>query len=452
MSRLPMRVQVALTFTATTAVLLAMLGWVLYRSMEGALESQARDRLAAQLTSLERLPAAAQPAAVTALAPPVFAQLLTPAGRVTAASAQVPEAVLPGDRVRSTGPGDEDDIAVHLAGQREPEQTMVLVRAEKGRFLVVGTSREDLLDTLQTMLTTLLLGCVVALALAAALGYVVAGAALRPVDRMRVQAARISSDATGERLPLPATHDEIQTLGATLNEMLGRLEEGLVRERRFVAEAGHELRTPLALLRMEIDLALAGNRSEGELVEALTSAGEEVDRLTRLSSDLLTLSSGSAPSLADRVEVSELLDAVASRSRPAFAGARRNLSVETERRMFVRGDRDRLDRALTNLVDNALGHGAGDVTLCAHATLGAAGVATVRIQVRDTGNGAPVSFPDQPLEAFTRGSATRHSRGNGLGLSIVRAIVSAHGGALSIETDADGTVVTLDLPQVAPLT
>lgn len=447
MSRLPMRVQVALTFAATTAVLLAMLGLVLYRSMEGALEGQARARLAAQLTALDEVPPADRAAAVAAMTPPVFAQLLTPTGDVVAASAQVPVPMLSGRELRGTGTGGEDDVAVHLAGQREPEQAMVLVRSDGGRFLVVGTSREDLLDTLQTMLTTLLLGCLVALALAAALGYVVAGTALRPVDRMRVRAARISSDATGERLPVPATRDEIQRLGDTLNEMLDRLEHGLERERRFVAEAGHELRTPLALLRMEIDLALEGHRSEGELVEALRSAGEEVDRLTRLSADLLALRSGpTAEPVREPMDVSELLRTVASRALPAFRAAGRSLVVDVPHPVQVEGDRDRLDRALTNLLDNALRHGAGDVVLSARAAAG-----TVHVEVRDAGGG--VEWPAGPLDPFTRAPGARIGAGNGLGLTIVRTIVDAHGGQVRLEsTVSEGTVVTLDLPQAAPLT
>ena len=450
MARLPLRVQVALAFTATTAVLLALLGLVLYRSLEGVLEGQARDRLAAQLTALDEVTPAEQPAAVAAMAPPVFAQLLTPSGRVVAASAEVPDALVTGDQPGTGHAAREADVAVHLAGQKEPEQAMLLVREDAGRLLVVGTSREDLLDTLQTMLTRLLLGGLGALLLSGGLGYVVAGAALRPVDRMRRRAARISADATGERLPLPRTRDEIHRLGVTLNEMLDRLEEGLARERRFVAEAGHELRTPLALLRMELDLALAGKRTEDELLVALRSAGEEVDRLTRLSEDLLALRGGSEPPpAAERVDVATLLEAVASRSRPAFAAAGRSLDVAVRGRLTVEGARDRLDRALTNLVDNALRHGAGDVSLSARA----AADDCVQIQVRDAGNGTSLDVPDRPLDPFTRGSAGRTAGGSGLGLSIVRAIVGSHGGALTFDSDAaEGTVVTLDLPRAGPLT
>ena len=443
MRRPPLRVQVALAFTATTAVLLAILGVVVYHALEDSLEDQARTRLTTQLEALRRLDPAEQPAAVSATAPPVFAQLLTGSGRVVAASPDVPAAVLSRRELAAAGQRRELEVGVPLAGKAEPEQALLVVEADGGRVLVVGTSREDLVDTLQTMLTTLLLGCAGALVLAAGLGYVLAGTALRPVDRMRRQAARISADRSDERLPVPPGRDEVHRLGTTLNAMLDRLEEGLARERRFVAEAGHELRTPLALLRMEIDLALAAHRSEEELVAALRSAGEEVDRLTRLSEDLLRLATDGSARTTGRLDVGELLAAAADRARPAFATAGRVLHVEVDGTPAVDGDRDQLDRALTNVIDNALRHGGGDVWLAA-----AADSATVRLEVRDAGAGA--ALPDRPLAPFTRSSTARTVTGNGLGLAIVRSIVEAHGGAILLDSSAEGTAVTLTLPLARP--
>ena len=163
----------------------------------------------------------------------------------------------------------------------------------------------------------------IALLLAAFAGYRLAGAALRPVESMRREAAAISSETSGRRLSVPEARDEVRRLGETLNEMLERLDEGLLRERRFVADAGHELRTPLALLRTELELALRGERSHEELKDALRSATEEVERLIRLSEGLLALErSGWAELRLEELDARELLDGVARRfaSRAAAAG------------------------------------------------------------------------------------------------------------------------------------
>src|SRR3954452_1138464 len=119
---------------------------------------------------------------------------------------------------------------------------------------------------------------------------------------MRARAEEISTAAPDERLPVPATRDEVARLGKTLNEMLARLGDALERERAFVADASHELRTPLAILRTELELALAQGRSPEELRAALASAAEETDRLTQLSEDLLTIAQTERGELPLRLE------------------------------------------------------------------------------------------------------------------------------------------------------
>src|SRR5207253_5266995 len=125
--------------------------------------------------------------------------------------------------------------------------------------------------------------------LATLAGYLLAGLALRPVESMRRRAAAISAETPGERLPVPGSRDELERLGATLNEMLERLEDALEREREFVADAGHELRTPLALLRTELELALRQARTADELRAAVRRSSHEADRLAQLAEDLLLI-------------------------------------------------------------------------------------------------------------------------------------------------------------------
>jgi phosphoglycolate phosphatase-like HAD superfamily hydrolase len=175
--------------------------------------------------------------------------------------------------------------SVTLADEPEPETALLLARRHGDQVVVVGTSREDISDALQGVLTQLLIGGPLLLVLASAAGYLVAGAALRPVGRMEREAAQISAQRSAERLPLPTADDELRRLGVTLNAMLDRLDAALQTERRFVAEASHELRTahrarprpvPAALARgapRRPALGQRGGRTPDQVVRAAPPAG-----------------------------------------------------------------------------------------------------------------------------------------------------------------------------------
>jgi signal transduction histidine kinase len=220
--------------------------------------------------------------------------------------------------------------------------------------------------------------------------------------------------------------------------MLGRLEAGLERERGFVADASHELRTPLALLQAELELALRRPRSREELEQALRSAAGETDRLVRLAEDLLVLARSDQGRLAIRREplpADELLAGVAGR----FGGG---VAVVPPRGVELVGDRDRLEQALGNLVDNALRHGGGSATLSAVVQDG-----TVELHVRDEGAGFPPEFLPRAFERFSRPDDARSGGGAGLGLAIARAIAEAHGGSAgAANAGARGADVWLALP------
>ena len=235
--------------------------------------------------------------------------------------------------------------------------------AENTRDVVDARGDRD--ETLDTLLVLFLVGGPVALAAATFAGWLLAGAALRPVEAMRRRAAEISADTTGERLPVPRSEDEIHRLATTLNEMLERLDAGLLRERRFVADASHELRTPLSLLRTELELALRRPRTPEEHEAALRSVAEEVDRLVRLAEGLLLLAHrGGGRDPAGAHPVRELLESVARR----FGKPRRRRVDDTLGE--VEADRLRLEAALGNLVENALRHGAPPIRLEADAGRG----------------------------------------------------------------------------------
>lgn len=431
MDRLPLRLRVTAGFALTALTVLLGLGAFLYLRVDDSLTDQSREVLGARLETLARLPVDERNEAVRGLTGRSFGQVLASDGEVTASSPQL-EGPLLGTGQLNGAEGSTTFVEqdVWLAAEDEAEASLLAFRVVDGEYLVVGSSQEVAEDALAGLLTQLALGIPLAVALASAVGYAVAGSALRPMEGMRRGAAMISATSSGDRLPLPRADDEVRRLGLTLNGMLDRLEEGWQRERRLYREAGHELRTPLALLRMELDLALSRDRSHDELLAALRSTSEEVDRLTSLSEDLLSRSqSGSdAPLRATEVDVASLLAAVRNRFAPAAAVSGRRVVLRLDGPLAVRGDATRLDRALTNLVDNALRHGTGDVELAGEAVDG-------RVVVRVSDDGP----------------ATPGERGHGFGLAIAEEVAHDHGGSLRVEAGgrATPTVVRLELPRSA---
>jgi signal transduction histidine kinase len=320
-----------------------------------------------------------------------------------------------------------------------------LLAARAGEMtVVVGASLDDRDETLASLLTLLLIGGSVALLLASAAGYWVAGSALRPVEAMRRRAAEISAGDPGERLPVPPADDELGRLGTTLNRMLGRLEAALERERRFVDDASHELRTPLALHRAELELALRYGDDPDALRGAIASAIEEVDRLVALAEALLVVARSGEEGLAlaiEPVSVDSLFTTILDRFRARAAHSDRSLRVHGGGGLEVAGDRMRLEQALTSLVDNALRHGAGEVSLSADSRDG-----RVTIHVTDQGPGFPEGFLPHAFERFTRADPARGRGGAGLGLAIVEAIAGAHGGKVQARNANAGADVSIELP------
>jgi two-component system, OmpR family, sensor kinase len=416
MSQLPIRLRLSLAFAGAMTILLAALGVFLYVGLEHSLDEQIDANLRAQAD------AAATGAVV--VEEETITQILAPSGEVVR-----------GFRTPLAEPATQRHYEERdVRGLDDGPFRLLLVPAAGGRTIVAGASLEERNEALNGLLAAFLLGGPIALALSTLLGYLLAGALLKSVESMRRRAAEISADTPGERLPLPPARDEIFLLGSTLNEMLGRLEEGLARERRFVADASHELRTPLALLRAELELALRRPRSADELRAALDSAAEEVERLARLADDLLVLARADEHGLAlqrEPIEVRELLETVAGR----FGDGVEVYAVDGE---TLLGDRLRLEQALGNLVDNARRHGAGTVRLDAELKAD-----RIELRVSDEGPGFPPGFLAHAFERFTRADEARERGGAGLGLAIVDAIARAHGG----RAHAANASVTIELPR-----
>jgi signal transduction histidine kinase len=218
--------------------------------------------------------------------------------------------------------------------------------------------------------------------------------------------------------------------------MLARLEAAIEHERRFLADASHELRTPLALLRTELELALRRPRSRDELELALRSAADETERLTRLAEDLLLIARadrGSLPIRREPVSARDLLADVAERFAARAAEDGREVAVEPGPDAVLDADPVRLEQAVGNLVDNALIHGRGRVTLAVVVR-----PEQVELHVRDEGAGFTPEFRARAFDRFSRADDARSPGGTGLGLAIVELIATAHGGTASVANCAGG--------------
>jgi signal transduction histidine kinase len=449
MRRLPIRLRLTLPFALAMALVLAGLGAFLYVRVASTLLAAVDQDLRGQTAELiaragdEQRPlldrdATNGPSLAELVGPDGRVERASPAGLAALVDARVREEVAGGGAVRltvDTPPGVRGDARWRLRA----------VRAPGGGVLVAGRSLGSREESLDRLGHELVLAAPAALLLATLAGYLLAGAALRPVEAMRRQAEAIGASTPGRRLPVPPAQDELSRLARTLNDMLGRLEAALQHERRFVSDASHELRTPLALLRTELELALRRTRSRDELEEAVRSAAEETERLSKLAEDLLLIArydQGSVPLRREPVSAHELLDAVARRFSARAGALGRAVEVEPDD-ATLDADPARVEQALGNLVDNALVHGGGAVTLFARPFPD-----RVELHVADEGAGFPAGFAERAFERFSSADEARSRGGAGLGLAIVRSVAAAHGGTAEAGArNGSGADVWIALPR-----
>ena len=445
MSRLPIRVRLTAAFALAMVVVLAAAGLFVYVRLEDDLDESID-------AGLQTRAAAAASGQAAAGAPDDgeegFAQLLNPAdGSVIDASGGAREPVLTPEELMLAAAGDERTVERSVPGIEGTARILFgpADAPQAGSVVAVGQSLDDRDETLAGLAASFAIGGPIAVALASLLGYALAAAGLRPVEAMRRRASSISLEAKKEeRLPLPPARDEIRRLADTLNEMLDRLHRSFERERRFVADAGHELRTPLAVIKAELEGALRGGPHDPQVREALVAALEECDALAQLADDLLVVARSGDGDLAVRLEsvsAAQLLSGTERRFADRARERGRAIRVEADGDLRVEADELRIRQALGNLVDNALRHGEGDVVLRAEAE-----GEVVVLLVSDAGPGFPPEVAGRAFERFARGDLARTRGGTGLGLAIVRAIAEAHGGRAEIAGGSGGTTVQMVLP------
>jgi signal transduction histidine kinase len=341
------------------------------------------------------------------------------------------------------------DVGSLLPSSDRPYRVVVArVTTPQGAVVVASAiSRRKHDEALRELLLQLAIADLATLIAASLVGYGVARAALTPVERYRLAAERADGAPV---LPVAeGKDDEVTRLGHTFNALLSRISAANERERQFLADASHELRSPLSVMRAELEMALLRPRAPAEARAALESLQDQMERLIGISDALLDLEEvrASGVSAGERVDLEQLMAQLADRYTDKAAAQDRRIvtaldpptgaaAVSTPE-VSVDGNRHWLDVALRNLVSNALRYGAGTITLSATQS-----AHTTRVTVSDEGIGFPPEFVDKAFDRFSRAETSRTSGGTGLGLALVRAVAEAHGGTATIS----GASVTLDLP------
>jgi two-component system OmpR family sensor kinase len=437
LSRLPLRVRLVVGFVGAMLVVLVGAGAFVFWRVQYALDHRLDQDLASQTSDLRQAAAHQDPA--TALASlrdeGREAQLLSADGAVLASGTGIADGrqLLSAEQARRATRGEVRTGRGYLFSPRGRHRRVLAVPVHGAGPTAVAVSavRLDQRDeALRELLAQLTIANLLALALASLVGYRLARAALDPVERYRAQAERIAQGATGVRLDVPAEPaDEITRLGSTLNAMLDAQERSAARQRQFIDDASHELRTPLSTLALEIDLALRKPRSAEEYEATLRRLATSSGQLAELADTLLTLGAlGSATPNARDIAVEDALAVAAARARDQMlAKSSPRLVVDVPSELLVRADAALLDRALGNLADNAVRYGDGTITITASQS-----GATIVISVHDEGAGISPDFLEHAAERFRQDEASRTGEGAGLGLSLVDAIATAHGGQLRI--------------------
>jgi heavy metal sensor kinase len=319
-----------------------------------------------------------------------------------------------------------------------------------GRYVIeVGASNREIERVLHGLLLAIAIGLPVVVTIAIAGGYLLMRRALRPVDEITRSAERITSRNLSERLPASKTGDEIERLSVGLNRMIARLDESFQHIHRFSADASHELRTPLTILRGELEAAVQQPQITPELRETLGSALEETERLSRIVESLMAiarLDAGEAKVERAHFDLAELTSGTTEQMRLLAEDKNIALRCEAKQHVRVEGDRSRLKQVIVNLVDNAIKYtpAGGHVGVKVYASNGC-GV----LEVNDNGVGIPAEALPHIFERFYRvdKARSRQMGGAGLGLSIIKAIVTAHGGQVKVESvEGKGSRFLVELP------
>jgi signal transduction histidine kinase len=322
------------------------------------------------------------------------------------------------------------------------EDFLVAARRVGGSVVYVAASLEPVNETVGTVDRILTIGVPMVLLAVGITSWLVMGRALHPVEAMRAEVAEITAHDLSRRVPEPKVDDEIARLARTMNEMLGRLQSAADRQRRFVADASHELQSPLAAVRTTLEVGLAD--AEGtDWRTTVNDVLDEQERMERLVQDLLFVARADERLSPVREELVDLDDLVLDEALRVRSRGRVRVNLASLSGGQVAGDADQLLRVIRNLFGNAERHARTtvDVGLRTHDS-------AVELLVSDDGDGIPPADRTRVFERFTRldNARARSEGGAGLGLAIAKEIVDAHGGTIAVLDSAHGTRIAVRLP------
>ena len=362
-------------------------------------------------------------------------------------------------------PVNSDAVAKSLAGESVsyrarggPEAEVMRLQTfsifREGRavgVLEVGQSEDDVSETLAILVWIMGIAYPLTLLLASLGGVFLAGRALAPVDEITSLARRLSAGGLGQRLNLPPSNDELGRLAQTFDEMIARLDEAFRRQRQFAADASHEMRTPLTIIKGQIDVSLQMERNPVVYREVLQGVNEEVDRLIRLAGSLLTLTradAGQIPLMMEIIDVGDIVAGILDQVRPAAEAKQVNLQFSGGPPASIQADEDLLLQLMLNLVDNAVKYtpSGGWVNVGWTANDG-----QVTLRVADNGVGIQEEHHQYIFDRFYRVDKARGRAegGVGLGLAISRWITEAHDGRIWVDSaPGEGSTFTVVLPAV----
>ncbi len=441
-TRLSLRARVTLVAAFMVAAGLAAAATALVLSLQaglvGGLDDAAPARAEDAAAALRR---GDLRAAVSTVGVDSLVQVLAADGTVLAASpgldAGAPVVASP----VAAGTRQQPDVSIAERDAR------VLTRTTAGgRTIVVVSPLSDVQESTAQLIRRLLIGGPVLLALMSAAVWQLVGYTLRTVEGLRDQVAQLSTAGLDRRVAVPAARDEVRQLAMTMNDLLDKLQAAATAQRRFVADAAHELRSPLAALQTRLEVSQRAADPAGWQRAAPVLVGD-AERLGRLIDDLLALARlDESPRLRAPVPVDldEVVFAEVARLRTPGGIV---LDTRAVSAALLQGDPDLVRRIIANLLGNAVRHATGRVRVAVSTLDG-----QIELVVADDGPGIPAAERERVFERFHRLDAARarDAGGSGLGLAIVREAVRAHGGSVTIHDDRPGAVVTVWLPQNQP--
>jgi signal transduction histidine kinase len=445
------RLRLAVVFAVASALVFALGSWLFIAELSSSLLGSIDSQLAVRLDQAPRYlatPGGAVPAAGSPAPGEYVVQIIDSSGRVRGASADAGTTPMLSAGELTQARHHRLLLTNSVEGERERLMAAPLAQ-HLGWVVVAGVSLEAFDGTLSNVTRELLIAGAIFVAAAGLGAYGLARAALSPVERMRREVAALSERDEAPGVQVPRTRDEIAALARTMNQLLGRLQRALARQRALVADASHELRTPFAVLRGELELAGRPGRSRTELAAAVARASDEVARLARITEQLLFLARSDEDRIQPRLEptnIRALLTRSAEHAASRASSAGVWCQVEAPAELAADLDPDRIREAIDNLVDNALRFAPAGTPIVISARVVSADLV---IEVSDSGPGFQPEFLQHVFERFARPDAgrARSDGGAGLGLAIVSAIAHAHGGrATARNRSGGGAVAALELP------